>query len=219
MTATPDNTEATAVDLGTLAHVDDIVTATGNNTTGTSAWYSVAVPSSTFLSLIRVTVTGSTGDEASLFWSVDGRTLAGPSTDLTEASLNGAFILYVQVTGGTSGDDFTMTASVLVGPPQPALAAAVPIGTLTVGGDALTATDSNAYGESKWYSIAVPEGLSPVEFALTGSVYDSLTVFSGGTTAGTTTDGNFGISAGTAYVAVAGGTADDSFTLTVTPPS
>ena len=215
MTASPNNTEATAVSLGSLVHAGDSFTATGNNTTGTSAWYAFTVPSTTFISLMRVTVAGGSGDEATLFWDVDGRTLAGPSTDFTEAAMGGNVTLYAQVTGGTAGSAFVLTVSVIAGPP-----AVTDLGTLTVAGDALTASDSNTYGTAKWYSVTVPSYVSPVEISITGdSAYDEATLYSGSSITGPGTDMNEAIAAGTAYIVVAGGTSADSFTLTVTPPA
>jgi hypothetical protein len=220
MTASPDNTQATAVALGSLTNAGDTLTDTGNNTSGTSAWYSMTVPSGDFLSLFRVAVTGDTGDEATLFWSIDGRTLAGPSADFTEAAMGGNLTLYVQVTGGTAGDTFTLAVSVIAGPPTSTQEdAATSLGTLTASGSTLTVSDSNEYGDVKWYSVSSSGYLSPVNFAVTGGTGDSLTLYQGASIAGITTNANESVSEGTAYIAVCGGTSGEEFTLTVTPPS
>lgn len=221
MTASPDNTKVTAVDLGSLTNAGDTFTVTGSNTTGTAAWYSFTLPSTDFLSFSRFTVTGSTGDSASLLWSLDSRTLHGASTDFTYVGLEGDIpTYYIKVSGGTADTTFTLNVSVLVGPPTSTQEdSATSLGTLTVGGSALTATDSNTYGTVKWYSVTVPYGLSLVNFALTGSASDALTLFQGGSIFGPTTDGNDSLLAEAAYIAVAGGASGTPFTLTVTPPA
>ncbi len=113
MAASPDNTQDTAVSLGTLTAGGAALTATGSNEGETSAWYSFTVPY--FVSPANIAVIPADGGNEATLWTPGynypdgGPAPIGPATNMNESLLPGTN--YVQVAGGTQGNSFTLTVT------------------------------------------------------------------------------------------------------------
>jgi hypothetical protein len=116
-TATPDNTQGTAVTLnaptGTCGGVANQMSAQGTNVSGTSAWYELNIPAC----VILASLSSGSGDSFTV-WSGSPPN----STEIGSGSGGGSFEwawtpgqtpYYVDVSGGTAGAVFTLNVSML----------------------------------------------------------------------------------------------------------
>jgi hypothetical protein len=101
---TPNNTSATAINLGAFT-CGDSASVTGDNNSGTSAWYLV-----TFLGgpcTLNAQLSGNTGDQIDVD-NADLQVISGPGNPEAITAVGDYLI---DVSGGTSGTTFTLTFS------------------------------------------------------------------------------------------------------------
>jgi hypothetical protein len=110
--ANPNNTAATAIPLGTITCPNGggttLVSKTGDNTTGTHAWYTFTF-SQTVLPQCTLTV-GLSGTN-DLFSVAGAPSAAQTPTLVTSYSTTSGGVYLIDVSGGTAGNNFTLTSS------------------------------------------------------------------------------------------------------------
>jgi hypothetical protein len=104
--ASPDNTLATAVNLGTIA-CGTSVSETGDNIFGSSAWYEVTFVGDT-CSALNAQLSGDTGDVIDVV-TPSIQVIAGPGNPEGISSPGTYFIRVFPATGGGTGATFTLT--------------------------------------------------------------------------------------------------------------
>ena len=102
----PDNSLATAIDVGTLSCNGQTVSESGNNEAGTSAWYEVTFnDNGNATCALQAVITTPGADEVTTAeTSASGPNLASVGEFVT--GTGGTY--FIQVSGGTSGQQFTL---------------------------------------------------------------------------------------------------------------
>jgi hypothetical protein len=102
-TAHPDNLANDPVNLGSVT-CGDSVTATGDNLSGTFAWYTITFNNNCTM---QFSLSGNTGDAMNIGLNAANTIV----TDVQSYAVGTSDTYYVNVTGGTLGEEFTLTIS------------------------------------------------------------------------------------------------------------